>query len=99
MGLRPQLMELLSIKNADGNRVRENAEFSKIELDRDNKPVKVTQDRSERTFEWSGEQLKSIVDKVSSKNGDSIKAWSSADGKTLTREVNGRIRTCDGTSS
>jgi hypothetical protein len=95
VGLKTTADGAIEYKNADGNRVRENAQFSKIEFNSDNKPVKVTQDRSERTFEWSGEQLKSIVDKVKSKSGDSIKAWSSADGKTLTREVNGRTRTCE----
>lgn len=95
VGLKTTADGAIEYKNADGNRVRENAQFSKIEFNSDNKPVKVTQDRSERTFEWSGEQLKSIVDKVKSRNGDSIKAWSSADGKTLTREVNGRTRTCE----
>jgi len=85
----------IEYKNAAGNRVRENSQNSKIEFNSDNKPVKVVQDHSERHFEWSGQKLKSVVDKVSSKSGTNFKVWSSQDGKSLTSEVNGRTRSCE----
>lgn len=96
----------LEYKRENGNKVRETKDFSKVEFDEKNRPVKVEfESGSRREFKYDGDKLKSITDvvkrdgkestKTVTRQGETDKFVDEADPKKRERTISG-APTADG---
>lgn len=61
---------------ANGNKVRETKDFSKVELDDKNRPVRTEfHSGSARTFQYDGDKLKSVTDTVKRGDKETSRTW------------------------